>query len=246
MPNLCIKLPVTSSSAQIKLNDVDLSKIVVSKDYEYRYFPLNGNIYSNDLSDKLVPSATTVYSILPDHISFNNNNAANTALRSAYTPPSNVRFQMSGVFTIGTFPASALGMLIGNFNNPSGVNQGSCFYINQSKQLIVLFGGNDSSTLTTLVNVNSPIYVSAIVDKANKTLDYYVVAEGQTFQGRRTTSTLNESSIPISIGNTMQAQASNGIYNCYDFVVDSLNRYADLASYYNDARARMSLKGISI
>lgn len=246
MSTICVRVPIVSNNARIKLNQSDVSRLVTSKDYEYRYFPLNGNTYSNDLSDKLLPSATSVFSILSDHINFNNNNAANTALRSAYIPPSNVRFVMSGVFTIDAFPNSALGMLIGNFNNPGGSNQGSCFYINQSRQLIALFGGTDSSTLTTLVNVNSPIYVSAIVDKANKTLDYYVVAEGNTFQGRRTTSTLNESSIPISIGNTMQAQASNGIYNCYDFVVDPLNRYSDLTSYYNEAKARMVLKGISI
>ena len=246
MSNIFIKLPVVSANAQVVMNQADVAKLYTSTDYEYRYFPFENSIYSNDLADKLLASSTSVFSILAHHSNFNNNGAANTALRSAFTPPENVRFFMSGVFTINTFPASALGMLIGNFNNPSGVNQGTCFYVNASKQLIVLFCGGGSLTLTTLANVNSPIYVSAIIDKYNKTLDYYVVAEGQTFQGRRTIASVVESTIPISIGNTMQTQVSNGIFNCYDFVVDTLNRYADLTSYYNDAKARMTLKGITI
>lgn len=245
MSSVFFQLPVVSNNARVKLNPADVSKLVTTKDYEYRYWPLKGNLYSNDLSDQLIPKANSVYSITPTYVHFENA-AAGNGLATAFVPPSQSRFFVSGVFTVTEFPTTQLGMLLGNFNNPSGASQGFTFYVNgSSKNLTVLFSGSGVGVIA-LATLNKPIYVSAFVDKYNKRMDYMIVAEDQTFTGSRTVTTLAESGLPVSIGNTMQAQAGGGKYNCFDVVIDNINRYSDLTSYYNDAKARMNLKGIAI
>lgn len=246
MSHIFIKLPVISNNARVKINPADISKLVTSKDYEYRYWPLKGNLYSNDLSDQLFPKANSVYSIAPTYLHFENAGAGN-GLATIYFPPVDSRFFVSGVFTVTEFPTTQLGMLLGTFNNPSGASQGFTFYVNGpgNKNLTVLFSGS-AIGVVSLATLNKPIYVSAFVDKYNKRLDYMIIAEDQTFTGSRTVTTYTESGLPVIIGNSMQAQAGGGKYNCYDFVTDNLNRYSDLTSYYNDAKARMALKSITI
>lgn len=245
MSNIVIKLPVVSNNARVRVNPADIAKLYTAKDYEYRYWPLKGNLYSNDLSDQLVPKSNSGYSISPNYLHFENT-AAGNGLATSFVPAADTRFFVSGVFSVTEFP-TALGMLLGTFNNPSGAMQGFTFYVNGpgNKNLTVLFNGSQIGVVS-LATLNKPIYVSAFIDTYNKRMDYMVVAEGQTFTGQRTVTTYVDSGLPVTIGNTMQAQAGDGKYNCYDFVADNLNRYSDLTSYYNEAKARMNLKGITI
>ncbi|MDS7968221.1 hypothetical protein RMB12_14450 [Acinetobacter sp. V117_2] len=245
MSNIFIQLPVVSQNARVALNQADVAKLYTSTDYEYRYFPFESSLYSNDLSDKLVPKSNSIFNVTSDHLYFENS-AVGNAIASAFIPPDDSRFFVSGVFTVKEFP-SLLGMLLGNFNNPSGATLGFTFYVNGpgNRNLTVLFGGS-AIGVVSLTTLNKPIYVSAFVDKYNKHLDYFIVAEDQTFKGQLEAQSFTDSGLPISIGNTMQAQIGDGKYNCYDFVSDNLNRYSDLTRYYNDTKERMSRKGITI
>lgn len=242
MGTIFLKLPIVSAKARVQLKSSDVTKLYTSADYEYRYWPLKGNLYSNDLSDSLNANSKSIFAIELNAMRFENSDLGSGLATSFY--PDQSKFFMSGVFTVTEFGAG-LGMLLGTFNNPSGQSLGFTYYVNSNKNLTLLIGDAGVGAIT-LANVNSAFYVSAFVDIANKKINYLIVAEGQTKSGTLSATTYTQSGLPIIVGNSMQAQAGAGKYKCYDLVVDNYNRYVDLQSYYNDAKARMNLKGISI
>lgn len=244
MSNIFIKLSVSSKSASVQLDSSNISKIYTSVDYEYKYWPFKNNLFSNDLSDVLRSKSNSIFSIGDNYLKFSDN-IENSALNTNYLPGDKSVFFMSGVFSVSEFPTSGIGMLLGNFNNPSSKQLGASFYVNTNKNLSISAHGSGKA-ITALSQLNSPFYVSAISDNSKNKMEYLVVVGGVASSGIVSYATFTDSEIEVSVGNTMHAARGGGVYSCHDLVVDRLNRYSKLEEYYSDAKERMNKKGIQI